>query len=233
MNQSAGLHRLQALDIKIAQYNSQIAHIKTIISNENDLTRIQKELDEEKNSLHHLEQQLKETSFLTSSLRIKTEQSESSLYSGTIKNPKELQDLQSEIKSLKKQIASEEEKEFDLMLTVEKQQSVVDEHSNRFNTENALKLGQNEKLIQELSLLQKEMDKIHVEREAAEKSLQQKDLEIYNRIRQHKGGIAVVDVIDNTCSSCGAEISQAEWQKARISAEFIFCQGCGRIIYGK
>jgi uncharacterized protein len=233
MNQSAGLHRLQALDIKIAQYNSQIAHIKTIISNENDLNRIQKELDEEKNSLRHLEQQLKETSFLTSSLRIKAEQSESSLYSGTIKNPKELQDLQSEIKSLKKQIASEEEKELDLMLTVEKQQSVVDEHNNRFNTENALKLGQNEKLIQELSLLQKDMDKIHVEREAAEKSLQQKDLDIYNRIRQHKGGIAVVDVIDNTCSSCGAEISQAEWQKARISAEFIFCQGCGRIIYGK
>lgn len=224
---------MQALDIKIAQYNSQIAHIKTIISNENDLNRIQKELDEEKNSLRHLEQQLKETSFLTSSLRIKAEQSESSLYSGTIKNPKELQDLQSEIKSLKKQIASEEEKELDLMLTVEKQQSVVDEHNNRFNTENALKLGQNEKLIQELSLLQKDMDKIHVEREAAEKSLQQKDLDIYNRIRQHKGGIAVVDVIDNTCSSCGAEISQAEWQKARISAEFIFCQGCGRIIYGK
>jgi uncharacterized protein len=233
MNQSAGLHRLQALDIKIAQYNSQIAHINSIISDENELKNIQKVLEEEKNSLRRLEQQLKETSFLNSSLRIKTEQNESSLYSGTIKNPKELQDLQNEIKSIKKQIVTEEEKELDLMLSVEKQQSIVDEYNTRFNTETALKRGQNEKLVQELSLLQKEMDNIHVERVAAEKSLQKNDLEIYNRIRQHKGGIAVVDVIDNTCSSCGAEISQAEWQKARISSEFIFCQGCGRIIYGK
>jgi predicted nucleic acid-binding Zn-ribbon protein len=233
MNQSAGLHRLQALDIKIAQYNSQITQMNTIISDENELIRIQKELNGEKNTLHHFEQQLKEASYQTYSLRIKTEQSESSLYSGTIKNPKEMQDLQNEIKSLKKQIVSEEERELDLMLSVEKQQSIVDELDNRLNTQTALKHGKNEKLVQELSLIKKELDKIHIEREAAEKSLQQKDLDIYNRIRQHKGGVAVVDVIDNTCSSCGAEISQAEWQRARISPEYIYCQGCGRIIYGK
>lgn len=233
MNQSAGLHRLQNLDIKISQNNSQIAHLKAIISDENETISNQKELDGEKNSLHQLELQLKDSSYITSTLRIKTEQCESSLYSGTIKNPKELQDLQSEIKSLKKQVEMEEEKELDLMLKVEKQQSIVNERNTRFNTALSLKNGLNDKLLQELSVIQKENEKIYVERNAAVKSLQPKDLEIYDRIRQHKGGIAVVDVIDNTCSSCGAEISQAEWQRARISPDFIFCQGCGRIIYGK
>ena len=233
MNQSAGLHRLQALDIKISQNNSQIAHINSLLSDETETNRNQQELDGEKNTLHQLEQALKESSYITSTLRIRTEQCESSLYSGNIKNPKELQDLQSEIKSLKNQIVVEEEKELDLMLRVENQQSIVNESNTRFNTAKSLKHGKSDKLLQELSIIQKENEKIHVERDAAVKSLQPKDLEIYDRIRQHKGGIAVVDVIDNTCSSCGAEISQAEWQKARINPEFVFCQGCGRIIYGK
>lgn len=233
MNQSAGLHRLQNLDIKISQFNSQISNIQAILSDESETTKRQKELDNEKNILHQLEHQLKDSSFITSSLRIKVEQSESSLYSGTIKNPKELQDLQNEIKSLKKQIVSEEEKELDLMLRVDKQQLVLSEYVDRNNTETALKHGQNDKLNQDLLVLQKELAKIRVERDAAEKSLRAQDLEIYNRLRQHKGGIAVVEVFDNTCSSCGAEVSQAEWQRARISPDLIYCQGCGRILYGK
>ena len=70
----------------------------------------------------------------------------------------------------------EEEKELDLMFKVEKQQSIVKESNTRFNTALSLKNGLNDKLLQELSVIQKENEKIHVERNAAVKSLQPKDL---------------------------------------------------------
>lgn len=233
MNQSAGLFRLQTLDIKIAQFNAKIYQLNATISDDSELQQSHQSLENVKNSLHLKEQNLKEASFQTSSLRVKVEQSESSLYSGTIKNPKELQDLQSEIKSLKKQIEVAEEKELGLMLEVDTLQTENSDQEKTYSGALAKRESQINSLKIELSSLKKEMDKILVERDAAEKSLHKEDLDIYNRVKQHKSGIAVVEVIDNTCSSCGAEISQAEWQRARISSELIYCQGCNRIIYAK
>lgn len=233
MNLSASLHRLQTLDNKMDQCLQQINRLEKQISDDSEVVSLQNALNTEKNTLHLLEQELKEISFITTSLRIKIEQCESSLYSGTIKVPKELQDLQNEIASLKKQLGISEENELDLMFRVEKQQLVFD-NLDRLTTSSLARLQKlKAELNQKLMEFRKELEKIQTEREPAEKSIQQKDLVIYNRLRQHKAGIAVIDVIENTCSSCGAEISHAEWQKARISQELVFCQGCGRIIYGK
>jgi len=211
----------------------QINRLEKQISDNSEVTSLQKVLNTEKSTLHLLEQELKEISFTTSNLRIKIDQCESSLYSGTIKVPKELQDLQNEIASLKKQFGLSEENELDLMLKVEKQQVLFDQMDRMLSANLILFQKAKDELNQKLVEYKKELEKIQIEREPAEKSILQKDLVIYNRLRQHKGGIAVIDVIENTCSSCGAEISHAEWQKARISQELVYCQGCGRIIYGK
>jgi uncharacterized protein len=233
MNLSASLHRLQTLDNKMDQCLQQINRLEKQISDNSEVTSLQKVLNTEKSTLHLLEQELKEISFTTSNLRIKIDQCESSLYSGTIKVPKELQDLQNEIASLKKQFGLSEENELDLMLKVEKQQVLFDQMDRMLSANLILFQKAKDELNQKLVEYKKELEKIQIEREPAEKSILQKDLVIYNRLRQHKGGIAVIDVIENTCSSCGAEISHAEWQKARISQELVYCQGCGRIIYGK
>jgi flagellar biosynthesis chaperone FliJ len=94
MNLSASLHRLQTLDNKMDQCLQQINRLEQQISDDSAVVSINKALNTENNSLHLLEQELKMISFTTSSLRIKIEQCESSLYSGTINVPKELQDLQ-------------------------------------------------------------------------------------------------------------------------------------------
>jgi len=233
MNLSASLHRLQTLDNKLDQCLLQITRLEKQISDDSEVVTLQNALNKEKNTLHQLEQQLKETSFITASLRIKIDQCESSLYSGTIKIPKELQDLQNEIASHKKQFVISEENELDLMLRVENQQLVFDNLNHLLSSDLVRLQKITEELRKNLMEFRKELEKIQIEREPAEKSIQQNDLDIYNRIRKHKAGIAVIDVIENTCSSCGAEISHAEWQKARISQELVYCQGCGRIIYGK
>jgi predicted nucleic acid-binding Zn-ribbon protein len=134
MNLSASLHRLQTLDNKMDQCLQQINRLEQQISDDSAVASLQKTLNTEKNTLHLLEQELKEISFTTSSLRIKIEQCESSLYSGTIKVPKELQDLQNEISSLKKQLGISEENELDLMFRVEKQQLEFDNLNTLLST---------------------------------------------------------------------------------------------------
>ncbi len=233
MNKSANLYRLQVLDTKIDELTRQISSLEKILSDESNILKLKERITKEKNEAYHLELGLKEASFSTTSLRIKIEQSESSLYGGSISNPKELQDLQKEIGSLKKQLSFAEEQELDLMEATESQDIVLAKLDNEFNTEFSKKQGFNITLKEKLRVIVKELEKIQVERGATEKSLQPGDLGAYNRLRTTKGGIAVTDVEENACSACGAEISQAEWQKARISPDLIFCQACGRIIYSK
>ena len=57
--------------------------------------------------------------------QIKIQQAESSLYGGVVRNPKELQDLQADIASLKKHLAALEELELQDMLKTEAAQASV------------------------------------------------------------------------------------------------------------
>ncbi len=233
MNKSANLYRLQVLDTKIDELTRRISALEKQLSDESSILKLKDKIAKEKNSAYQLDQKLKDATFATTTLRIKIEQSESSLYGGSISNPKELQDLQKEITSLKKQLTLAEEQELELMLNTETQQLLLAKLDNEFNTEFSKKQGLNNALKQELGVNIKELEKVQIERGATEKSLQAVDLSAYNRLRAAKSGIAVTDVAESACSACGAEISQAEWQKARISPDLIFCQGCGRIIYSK
>ena len=51
--------------------------------------------------------------------RIKIEQTEASLYGGHVHNPKELQDLQKDVASLKRHLETLEERQLEAMLVVE------------------------------------------------------------------------------------------------------------------
>lgn len=231
MNQTASLYRLQTIDHQINQLSNQIAKIESRLSDDSEKKRLLEELSRETTALHNLSQEVKEIAFHSSALKIKIEQSESSLYSGGIKNPKELQDLQNEISSLKKQLTISEENELEKMIMLDAQQGTTIEKQTHYDEFLTNKTISDQELSHSRSSMVKDLEVLVIEREATEKSLQQNFLELYNRLRKQKAGIAVVSVEENACSSCGAEISQAEWQKARINPEMVFCQGCGRIIY--
>lgn len=233
MNHSASLHRLQTIDHQIDQLSNQISKIASRLADNTEKQRLLENLANELNTLHNHDRELKEISFLTSSLRIKIEQSESSLYSGSIKNPKELQDLQNEITSLKKQLVVSEENELEKMILLEAHQVKTFQKQSQYDEFLAAKLESDKELTLTHSSLSRELEVLLIEREATEKSLEKNDLGVYNKLRKQKAGVAVVSVVDNACSSCGAEISHAEWQKSRINPDLVFCQGCGRIIYAK
>lgn len=227
------LYLLQQTDLKLDQYDHRIQEIERTIADRSQLdlakaalAGIENERKDLESKLHVIEDKIKTT-------RIKIQQSEGSLYGGKIHNPKELQDLQSEIAILKKHIAEFEENEFDQMVLLE--DKTTQENDATFHLE---KIGQDKtaeegRLREEITTIKQAIDRVIPEKNALMASVDARTLEIYQKLRKTKAGIAVTQVEDNTCETCGAEITQAEWQKARISADLCFCATCGRIIYAK
>ncbi|MBA4420459.1 MAG: hypothetical protein C0391_04875 [Anaerolinea sp.] len=212
--------------------NRQVHHLHRQIADEREISVIRKIIEEQTAFLSQLESQLNDISSKTASMRTKMEQSNSTLYGKANKSPKELQDLQMEIASLGKHLPPLEEQELDLMVSVEAEQQKLSILQGQLKTSVEFKAKSHLDFEDQIAIVTKEIEKLTVERDATSKSVPQDALALYTRIQQVKSGIAVVEVIDSGCSSCGAEISKSEWQEARTSTTLIYCQGCGRIIYG-
>ncbi len=227
------LFLLQQTDMKLDQYDRRILEIKSIISDQREhdqLTRtidlIREERSEQEKQLRALEDKIRNT-------RIKMQQSEGSLYGGKIQNPKELQDLQTEISHLKGQITQLEETEFEQMVLLEAKVTSENEAISKRDLFDQRKEEENLILMSEIESLKQAIARVMPEKEALTAGLDQTSMDIYQKLRKTKSGIPVTQVEENTCEKCGAEITQAVWQKARISQELCFCSTCGRIIYAK
>ncbi len=126
------LYQLQKLDIGITNLIHQISVIKSKINDRSFLQSVEMELNQATNNL--IEEQLESDAIEAklSTKRIKLAQSESSLYSGKIQNPKELQDLQVEITSLKKAISILEDSQIECWEKIEILTTKRNEKSNIF-----------------------------------------------------------------------------------------------------
>ncbi len=231
MNQAFHLYRLQQIDTQIDQINSGLAEIDRLLSSDETVKRASDILEETGKVRHQAAQNLKQSEFAVKEVQIKIAQSESTLYSGKVRNPKELQDLQKEVASLKKHLAAMEDQQIEAMLAQEE----ADEHFKSaqealaraqasFAEWSAGWLGQKDQLTRNLERLQ-------TERETAVSPVSQSDLKTYETIRKRKSGVAVTSVRDGSCTVCGATIRPAELQNARSAQELVFCSSCGRILY--
>ncbi|GAB4537938.1 MAG: hypothetical protein Fur002_00570 [Anaerolineales bacterium] len=232
MSASLGLFRLQQTDRQAARIRAQQESIRQTLANDSELQAALQQAEAARAARLDAANQLKRAEAETLANKIKTQQSESSLYGGSVKNPKELQDLQKEIAALKKHLITLEERELELMLTLEvKEKEAQAAHAN-LEILQAKRGSEQKKLLDENAALSVEFEKINEERSAALASVEAELLQAYETLKEQKRGIAVTEVVENACSICGAGVTAALQQSAR-SAKLAYCSSCGRILYAK
>ncbi len=231
MSASLGLFRLQQVDRQIDRARTQLENIRTTLENDVELKAALQSVDTAQIGHHRANHEMKTAEAEVDAQKIKIEQAESSLYGGMVKNPKELQDLQKDIASLKKYLATLEDRQFEAMVKAE---TAENEHNNaRAELEKIqARLGsEHGKLIEEQATLFKQLERLTEEREAALAPIESSLLQIYEGLRQQKRGVAVVEVIDDACTACGTTVNASFQQNARSQKQLVNCPSCGRIIF--
>lgn len=165
------------------------------------------------------------------SKKIKIEQSESSLYGGKVTSPKELQDLQTEIASLRKAISQLEDELLSKMVELEQANEILKGSVATIEKAKAKFSENNAGLHGEMSKIQSKLEKLANERQVILAQVEPGKIEVYEKLRIKKNGIAVAEIVDNECNICGSKLTQAEWQAARAPSGLVFCTNCGRILY--
>ncbi len=231
MSASLGLFRLQQVDRQIDRVRAQLDTIRRTLENDAELRKATERLETTQDRHQRAAHALQVAEAKTEALKIKLTQVEASLYSGAIKNPKELQDLEREIASLKKYLASLEERQWEAMLAAEE---VEKELKQAWADLEALKsrLGNEQAtLLEEQSALKNQLERLAQEREATLAPIDSALLQTYETLREQKGGVAVAEISDSACAACGAMLNPAIQQSARSQKQLIHCPNCGRILF--
>jgi len=231
MSDSLNLFRLQKLDTRLMQIESRQIAIAQALESNTQLREAKATLEIALSSKQKIAREFKNSESDAAEKKIKIEQIGSSLYGGTIHNPKELQGLQDELESLKRHLANLEDHELEEMIALENAQKDYNLASERYKEIFDRVSLENSDLIKEHDGLQKEGERLEVERQATMQSIEQKHLTLYNEIREQRHGIAVTTISDNSCDSCGAVLTPAQQQSAHHSHQLFRCLSCGRIIY--
>ena len=231
MSSALGLYRLQQVDSQIDQIRARLDKIREMLENDLEL-RAAKDAVSASETAHTKESNIvKASEAEVESQRIKIEHAEASLYSGQVTNPKELQDLQMDVASLKKFLGTLEERELEAMVRAEKTEKALDESNKKLKAVQSNLKEQNRDLTNESETLNQDMERLAPERKAIVDDIAENLLNAYEKLRQQKKGIAVAAMVENSCSACGATLTQSQHQNARSTDGLFNCPTCGRIIY--
>ncbi len=231
MSAALGLYRLQQVDSQMDQIRARLKTIRETLENDLELRAANEALSIAENLHKQADNALKQSEADVEKQSNKIEQTESSLYSGSVHNPKELQDLQMEVTSLKKHLGTLEERELEAMIHVEDAEKGLHAAREKLaNVKSNLKV-QNSDLANESDMLNKDLERLTSEREAVTNALDEKAIKTYEQMRLQKRGVAVAILSENACSACGTTLTASQQQSVHSATELYFCPTCGRIVY--
>jgi predicted nucleic acid-binding Zn-ribbon protein len=225
---------LQLLDNEIMQANTrlkslpeieQLLHIdKRIAAATEELATVKAEADQ-----IALELRRGEVDVETVTDRIKKD--ESRLASGNA-TPKELEQLQHEVATLRKRQEALEEIELEIMVRSE----AITERTKILTTDLAsletLKAEINQRLTAASSEINTLIGDKKSDREVVAVKIEKPLLDLYEKIRASSGGVASSALVGNKCNGCNLAINAVEMERIKSLAkdELLRCEECRRIL---
>src|SRR6266487_2639340 len=231
MSAALGLYRLQQVDSQIDQIQARLKTIQQTLENDVVLRAANEHFTTVDSKHKDAERALKLSESEVEKQQIKIQQTEASLYGGKVHNPKELQDLQKDIVSLKRHLETLEERELEAMLAVEiTEKDLQAAKTNLERVQSNLK-EQNRDLTLKSDILHKDLERVNSERQAIITDIASQALNVYEQLRKQKRGIAITTIADNSCEACGTTLTPSQKQSARSTSQLFYCPTCGRILY--
>ena len=231
MSQISVLYRLQQIDGQLDNAILALQNVEVELSDNSLLSEAQQTvLLAEQKYQADLKQQ-RESENKSYDVRVKIELSEAALYGGKVQNPKELQDLQNEIASLKRLIITLEDHELESMMAVEEAESNLTRAKAELKDDEAKQIEHNAVLNGEKTKLLGQIERLESERRAALPPISAPDISLYEQLRKARNGVAVVKISSRACGACGATLTAALIQSTQSPGLLVRCPTCGRILY--
>jgi len=226
----ADLYALQHVDLDLESHRSALADAEAHIGDTEELTEAREKAARRKEALRAAEQNFKEREYEADELRHKIEPLEKKLYQGSILNPKELDDLQQDIESLKRRRSQLDDQAIEAMEALdEAQREMKEAEQRREELEQEHQSGQ-AGLRAQIATMQFEIAELERDRNEQAAEVEPSLLQLYERIAAIRQR-AVAKVEGGACQGCRISLPMSLVQRARTGNEIVQCSSCERILY--
>lgn len=226
------LYRLQALDLAITQRKTRIQAIDALLNSDERVMRAQQTLDQAETALKPVQARARDLDLEIKSVAQKIALTDQNLYSGNVKNPKEMTELQEEIASLQRHQSVLEDELLNTMMKTDEGKVAVNEAQAALEDAKSAQASTQIDLLAERQLLETELVGFEAQREKGATTIDATTLQTYEALRPRKRGHAVALLKGDSCAMCNIEqtsiIAQQVWQGKTI----VYCASCGRILAG-
>ena len=229
MSLAEQLYKLQQVDLELQRKQQELKEVEDQLGDDKVLVAAESKLAAQKEQLEDAGKKQKDSEWELEDLQEKASKIDSKLYVGTTTNPKELVNLEKEVKSLKSQIRPKEDALLGLMSQVEEIEAKV-----KTTAEGVARLkreweqGQ-ETLVRRKSEVETVLAKLRGDRNGLAQQIDSEALNTYERLRLTRGQ-AVVKVEKGKCQGCHITVPTSQWQKAK-AGDLIQCTSCSKILY--
>lgn len=228
----SALYRLQKVDIELDKHRALLAEADAKLAANPVVQKAQADLKTAQDAVAAARRQAKSIDDENQAISAKVKENENRLYSGTVRNPRELQDLQNDIAALKRKRDALDEQQLAAMDTVEAAEKNESNFKAALEAAQAARAEETGSLLKDKGAVEALIAKLEGEREAALISVNAEDRTTYDSLRQQKR-IAISPLVDGSCSLCGVAPSSSRVQAARAGGDLVRCNNCGRILYAE
>jgi len=229
MNPLHQLLQLQRTDEEIQAKKQRLREVLLAQKGNETLEQVRRRRQGSEETFRDAQSRQKALEFELAQLDDKRGRSSDRLYSGKVKNPKELADLQQEIESLGRRRSELEDELLDVMMESEVAQQ-EDEEARAALQE--VEAGWEEKrvvLSAEQDELATRVNALLAKRQKQADALEPKLLAAYESTRSKRGGVAMAPVQSGMCQACGVRVSSNKVSAAQ-NGDLRRCGSCDRIL---
>ena len=222
------------LDLELDQARRRWREIEAALADSPALVHTRAELTKAEQALRQTTTELKSLELEAQSLNEKIAAEEDRLYSGRIRNPKEMLDIQQELEGLKRRRSALDDQMLAMMEQAEQQRADLLRCREALAQAEQHFAEDSQRLKAEQAKLRAKVEADLAQREALRRAIPAEDLAIYEALRKKKpNGVAVALIRNGACGQCGAVPPSQLTQQANTGDKLAFCPNCGRVLYAR
>ena len=229
MTTAQQLYRLQEIELEIESEEESVRRMTEQLGESPELSKARADLAVAQQHQEELIKQQHSLEWEDDDLTNKLKTAEEELYSGRIKNPKELSNLQHEIGIFKSKRGQLDEKILVLMEQVDAGSQKIAGLGEHFKQAEAASRERHQQLLADIEKTKASLAELSQEKETVESSLDPQIIQKYQDLKKNKK-TAVAKVNQGTCSACRIQLPITDMQKVR-GGSVVQCSSCARILY--
>ena len=229
MSVAKQLYQLQEVDLELEANEQALRQIASQRGESQAVVKARTKLTSANQRLEKLKQQQQSLEWEIDDLANKLAPAQEKLYGGSVRNPKELANLQHEVEGFKAKREQLENKALEVMEQVELAVASVATISNASKSLTTEWQSQQQQLSNNMEELKAMQSDLNHKRQALSASIDPETIESYDKLKKQKSTV-VAKVEQGICRGCRISLSTAELQQAR-GGSLVQCSNCGRILF--